>query len=440
MKANNSIITYIESESIQSLNRDTLTSLKEALADIIACSIAGRNTKAAEISKEFAVSQWGMGKSSLFLFPERLTPAGAAFVNATMANALDLDDGHRLTKGHPGAVIFPAVLAVAEDYNISGEEFLTALLIGYEVGIRAGIEAHMMRPDYHCTGSWGAVGAAAGVSYILGLKGRTIDHSLGNAEYFGAYSPMMRCIEHPSMLKDGINWGCMAGVSAAYLAKAGYTGIPSLFTLEEAEGLTNDLGKNYRVNELYYKPYACCRWAQPAIEAIREIKSRKLLISENIKKIVIHTFTESAALSKEYPETTEEAQYNLLFPVAAFLSYGEVGPIQVLEHLNDPIILSLMDKITVVVDQKLNEAFPERALSMVKIVMQDGDTYQSDIIQARGDYDYPLNAEEKKEKFFWLTTPILGKESAKSLLESIQSLEHMKSIRELIPTIEAKDK
>jgi 2-methylcitrate dehydratase PrpD len=162
-----------------------------------------------------------------------------------------------------------------------------------------------------------------------------------------------------------------------------------------------------------------------------------VLISENIKKIVIHTFTESAALSKEYPETTEEAQYNLLFPVAAFLSYGEVGPIQVLEHLNDPIILSMMDKITVVVDQKLNEAFPERALSMVKIVMQDGDTYQSDIIQARGDYDYPLNAEEKKEKFFWLTTPILGKESAKSLLESIQSLEHMKSIRKLIPTIEA---
>jgi 2-methylcitrate dehydratase PrpD len=106
----------------------------------------------------------------------------------------------------------------------------------------------------------GAVGAAAGVSYILGLKGRTIDQSLGNAEYFGAYSPMMRCIEHPSMLKDGINWGCIAGLSAAYLAKAGYTGIPSLFTLEEAEGLTNDLGESYRVNELYYKPYACCRY------------------------------------------------------------------------------------------------------------------------------------------------------------------------------------
>ncbi|MDQ0217676.1 MmgE/PrpD family protein [Peribacillus cavernae] len=432
MKVNGPLITYIESESIKYLDKGTLNTLKEALADIIACTIAGRNTNAAEIAKEFAVSQWGTGNSSLFLFPDKLTTAGASFVNATMANALDLDDGHRLTKGHPGAVIFPAVLAVAEENNISGAEFLTALLIGYEVGIRAGIAVHLVRPDYHCTGSWGAVGAAAGVSYILGLMGETIEHALGNAEYFGTYSPMMRCIEHPSMLKDGINWGCMAGVSAAHLAKAGYTGIPSLFTTEEAEELTDDLGTSYRVNELYYKPHACCRWAQPAIEAIRGIQTKHPLVSSNVKKIVIHTFTESAALSKEYPETTEEAQYNLFFPVAAYLAYGEVGPKQVLDHLDDPIILGMMDKVSVVIDQQLNEAFPEKALSMVKIVMQDGSTYQSDIIQARGDYDYPLLAEEKKEKFFWLTTPILGQETAKRLLESIQNIEHMKSIRELM--------
>ncbi|MBO0996602.1 MmgE/PrpD family protein [Bacillus sp. SD075] len=437
MKENNSLITYIESESIKYLDGGTLTSLKEALADIIACTIAGRNTNAAEISKEFAVSQWGTGNSSLILHRERLTTAGAAFVNATMANALDLDDGHRLTKGHPGAVVFPAVLSVAEENDVSGEEFLTALLIGYEVGIRAGIAAHLSRPDYHCTGSWGAVGAAAGVSYILGLKGNTIGNALGNAEYFGAYSPMMRCIEHPSMLKDGINWGCMAGVSAAHLAKAGYTGIPSLFTQKETEGLTHDLGKNYRVNELYYKPHACCRWAQPAIEAIREIQTKNILISTNINKIVIHTFTESAALSKDYPETTEEAQYNLFFPVASFISYGEVGPKQILDHLDDPKILSIMDKISVVIDQQLNEAFPEKALSRVKILMQDGCTYQSETMQARGDYNYPLTAEDKKDKYFWLTTPFLGKEPAQRLLETIHNLEHKKSIRELMSAIEA---
>ncbi|CAH0261446.1 hypothetical protein SRABI96_03438 [Peribacillus sp. Bi96] len=232
----------------------------------------------------------------------------------------------------------------------------------------------------------------------------------------------------------------MAGVSAAHLAKAGYTGIPSLFTTEEAVGLTDDLGKKYRVNELYYKPHACCRWAQPTIEAIKEIQSRHILISQNIKKIVIHTFTEAAALSKDYPETTEEAQYNLYFPVAAFLSYGEVGPKQVLGQLDDPIILGMMNKISVVIDQQLNEAFPEKALSRVQIIMQDGNTYQSSIIQARGDYDFPLKAEEKKEKFFWLTTPLLGKESAKWIFETIQNIEYMKSIREFMPAMETHKK
>lgn len=431
MKTNDSVVSYIHCESIDRLNERTLTALKEALADIIACTIAGRNTDAANIAKEFAVSQWGTGRSSLFLFPETLTAAGAAFVNATMANELDLDDGHRLTKGHPGAVVFPAVFAAAEENNINGREFLTSLLIGYETGIRAGILAHQLRPEYHCTGSWGAIGAAAGVSRILGLSSDAIEHALGNAEYFGTYSPMMRCIEQPSMLKDGINWGCMTGVSAAYLAKAGYTGIPSLFTMGEASELIQELGCHYRVNELYYKPHACCRWAQPAIEAVKVIKASHSLKVDQIEKIMIHTFTESAALSKEYPKTTEEAQYNLFFPTASYLVYGEVGPKQVLDHLDDPAILKMMDRIEVKVDQTLNEAFPEKALSMVQIITTDGHHYQSPVMQARGDYDYPLTEEEKKEKFLWLTVPHLGESAANRLLEMIDNIENLQNICEL---------
>lgn len=409
----------------------TIKLLKEALADIIACTIAGRNTKAAKIAKDFAQSQWGTGKSSLFLFPENLTPVGAAFVNSTMANELDLDDGHRLTKGHPGAVIFPAIFAAAEEYNVSGKNFLTALLVGYEVGIRAGILAHKLRPEYHCTGSWGSIGAAAGVSRIIGLSKDKLDHALGIAEYFGTYSPMMRCIEFPSMLKDGINWGCMTGISASYLAKGGYTGIPSLFSMEEAVELTKDLGTYYRIRELYYKPHACCRWAQPAIEGIKVIKAECSLSAANIKKIIICTFTESARLSKKYPKTTEEAQYNLFFPAAAYLVYDEVGPKEVLDQLDDPLILKIMEKIEVIIDSEFNEEFPKKALSRVKIITNDGSVYQSPVMQAKGDYDFPLTAEEKKEKFFWLTTPHIGERVAYRLFDLIHNVESLKSIREL---------
>ncbi|MDR7002235.1 MmgE/PrpD family protein [Neobacillus niacini] len=438
---NETLTAYIKSESLDQLDNSTFKLLKEALADIIACSIAGSNTKATQIAKEFAMSQWGTGRSSLFLFPEKLTAAGAAFVNSTMANELDLDDGHRLTKGHPGAIIFPAVLAAAEDYNVSGENFLTALLVGYEVGIRAGILAHKLRPEYHCTGSWGSIGAAAGVSRMIGLSSDKLEHALGIAEYFGTYSPRMRCIEFPSMLKDGINWGCMTGISASYLAKGGYTGIPSLFTMEEAVELTKELCTYYRIRELYIKPHACCRWAQPAIEGIKVIKGECSLSAANIKKIIIHTFTESATLSKKYPKTTEEAQYNLCFPAAAYLVYGEVGPKEVLDQLDDPLILNIMDKIEVIIDSEFNEEFPKKALSRVKIITIDGSVYQSPVMQAKGDYDFPLTPEEKKEKFFWLTTPLIGERVASQLFDLIHNVESLKRIRELTEVLAStKDK
>jgi 2-methylcitrate dehydratase PrpD len=140
------LISYIETESIASCKPDTVRALKEALIDIIACTIAGSETEAGKIVKKFAYEQYSSGNSTVFMGYKKLKPIGAALVNATFANALDMDDGHRLVKGHPGAIIFPAVLAAAEELEITGVEFLTSLLIGYEVGICAGILAHRLFP------------------------------------------------------------------------------------------------------------------------------------------------------------------------------------------------------------------------------------------------------------------------------------------------------
>ncbi|PRX40614.1 MmgE/PrpD family protein [Planifilum fimeticola] len=194
----------------------------EAFTDVVGCAVAGVGTKVASIARAFSYRMWGAGNSTVILSSEKLSPPGAAWVNATLANALDIDDGHRLTKGHPGAIVFPAVWAISENKGLSGAEFLTALLIGYEIGIRTGIIAHQLRPEYHCTGPWGAVGAAAGGARASGLDSFRLVNALGIAEYFAPYSPMMRCIAVPSMVKDGIGWGSMAGVSAVGLGTRGF--------------------------------------------------------------------------------------------------------------------------------------------------------------------------------------------------------------------------
>ncbi|PTX64406.1 2-methylcitrate dehydratase PrpD [Melghirimyces profundicolus] len=423
--------SYILNGTLDHVSPATLQALKEALADILACTVAGAQTEAARITRKFACTEWKNGQSSLIAFPGKLRPAGAALVNATSANALDLDDGHRLTKGHPGAVVFPAVLAAAEEERVNGKGFLTALLIGYEVGIRAGIVAHQWRPEYHCTGSWGALGAAAGVANILGLTTSAAEQALGIAEYHSTYSPMMRCIHFPSMVKDAIAWGSMTGVSSVYLAKEGFTGVPSLFSTEPGLEQVHTLGEIHHIQHLYFKTYACCRWAQPAIEGVKEILGEKKMTHQEIDKVVVHTFTESSRLSTKSPQSTEEAQYNLPFPIAAFLVFGEVGPDQVLNKLDDVEILDVMDKIEVQIDNDLDRKFPQKACSRVEILTSKGDLYRSGVVQAKGDYDFPLTATEKREKFMCLMKPWMGERKSGKIFELICELEKVDDIREL---------
>lgn len=427
---------YIVSESIDNCDKSVHRALKDALIDIVGCTIAGSQTPVADSIRKFACTQWGSGRSTVVMgSAKRLAVSGAALVNATMANALDVDDGHRLVKGHPGAVIFPAVLAAAEDREASGKEFLNALLVGYEIGIRAGIIAHEVRPEYHCTGSWGALGAAAGTAKLIGLTGSSLEHALGIAEYQGPYSPMMRCIDVPAMVKDGIGWGCMSGISAAYLAANDFTGIPSLFTMEAAKALVDELGQTYRIKQLYYKPHCCCRWAQPAVEGIRYLLEQHEITPASIEKIVIHTFTESARLQQRPPQNTEEAQYNLFFPSAAYLVFGEVGPQQVLYQLQNDSILQLMGRMEVQIEPQFDQAFPQKALSQVKIFTSAGSCYLTPVMQARGDYDYPLTSEEKTNKFIRLTEPLLGRERSVELLHRLQHIEDMNQISQITALI-----
>lgn len=440
MDSDNVLASYMACETLEQNTPETIDALKGAVADHFACVISGSRAPVSSIAKRFAAAQWGAGESSILLEEEKTKPAGAAFANAVAANALDLDDGHRLTKGHPGAVVIPAVLAAAEDSGATWKEFLEAVLVGYEIGIRAGILAHQNRPDYHCTGSWGAIGAAAGAGRIMGLNGEEMLHALGIAEYHSTYSPMMRCIDVPSMLKDGIGWGCMTGLSAAYLAKFQFTGIPSLFSGPGGAEHIGNLGIVHQIRRLYYKPHACCRWAQPAVECLAELERRADIRYGDISKITVSTFTESARLSRKAPATTEEAQYNLLFPIAAYLTFGRIGPDEVLYELQNSQVLALMEKIEIRVDEKFDQAFPATARSQVRIHTKTGEIFDSPVMQAKGDHDFPLSLAEKEAKFLFLTSPVIGEQRSQKLFDCISQLERAEDIGELLSIIHKKQK
>ncbi len=110
------------------------------------------------------------------------------------------------------------------------------------------------------------MGAAAAAAKLLGLGSSETRHALGIAEYHAPMAPAMRGVASPAMVKAAIGWGSMGSVGAALLAQKGFTGVPSILGSEGHGELVATLGKEFKMMGLYFKPYACCRWAQPAVD------------------------------------------------------------------------------------------------------------------------------------------------------------------------------
>jgi 2-methylcitrate dehydratase PrpD len=417
---------FIKDLKLHRVPSTVLKQLKIALLDIVGASLAGAKVKGAKILLNFSLGQMGKSSEATIIGANRkLSCVSASLINGFITNALDIDDGYRKIKGHPGAATFPAVLAVAESVKATGREFLEAFLIGYEVGIRAGEILHSHYGYYHGSGSWGAIASAAAVSKLLKLSKSQIIHALGIAEAFAPLVPEMRAVTYPSMApKDGIPWGCMVGTSAAFLAKRGFTSIPSLLGDSKRNKEVFSLGRDYKILNLYFKPYPCCRWAQPALDGLLKILSEKKLSWNEIHRIKIRTFSEAASLYRGIPKTIEEAEYHLLYPVAVTAIYGEFTPKYLSgKFFKENRIVKLMKKIEVIVDPKIQREFPNKCLTSVKIITRKGDELSSGVIGAKGDYNSPMSETELEDKFKRITKEILGERKMEALIKLIKNFE-----------------
>jgi 2-methylcitrate dehydratase PrpD len=314
-----SFIDFIQTVSYQSLPADIVTIMKRSLLDTIGVGAVGSTTKISAITRQFANAHMPAGidgPAARLLFDGRsVSPMGAAMAGAFTIDSIDAHDGYSAVKGHAGSGVLPGILAFVDDLRrsgarVSGQELLTALVIGYEIAYRSGLAMHATCADYHTSGAWTAVGVAAAGARLLGLDGVQTRHAMGIAEYHGPRSQMMRCIDHPSMVRDGVGWGSPAGVSAAYMAQLGFTGAPAI-TVEGEDEVTrqywNDLGQRWEISNTHYKPYPVCRWAHSSIDAADKLMLLHNLSSSDIKSTRIRTFHYASRLAGHEPQTMDEA-------------------------------------------------------------------------------------------------------------------------------------
>ena len=408
---------------------------KRCLLDTMGALIAGSQTPVAGIIRKTVREQFGGDQATLMVSGERVSAAGAALANGFFGNALDIDDGYRNIKGHPGACALPPVLAAAElATECSGREFLTALVIAYELGIRAGVIRHAIYTVYHSSGSWGAIAGAAAAGRLLGLEAEQLLHAMGAAEYHAPIAPMMKGIDTPSMGKDSIGWGCMVAVISALMARDGFTGIRPLFDDAPDPEWVANLGHAWEIRNLYFKPYAACRWGQPAVAGALNIVRDNHLTPDQIRHIRVRTFEAAARLPKGPPRDTEEAQYSLAFPVAAALLDGEVGPAQVLPpRLQAPELRTLVDRVSTEVAPEFEAEFPAKAAAEVVVETMAGETFRSGRIEAMWEPPDTLPSDQELEaKFRWLVNPVLGTRRCDQLVSTIWALDDQPDARILI--------
>jgi 2-methylcitrate dehydratase PrpD len=408
---------------------------RRCLLDLTGALVAGRRTPVGDIMAGVACDQFPGDQATILVSGERVSAMGATLANGFAQNALDIDDGYRRVKGHPGAAFLPALLAALElRGGCTGAEFQVALVVGYEIGIRAGLIRHAVYPTYHSSGSWGAVAVAACTGRLLGLDRIQLREALGTAEYHAPIAPMMKGIDVPCMGKDSLGWGNMTGLASVFMAQRGFTGVEPLFSETPEKDWVTGLGRQFEILNLYFKPYAACRWAQPAVAGCLKLVREHRLKPANLAKVKVRTFKAAAALTRKPPQNTEEAQYNLAFPVAAALLDGAVGPAQVLPpRLFDRDILDLAGRLEVEVAQGFEERFPAKAIAAVEITTHAGKRFDSGAVEAPWEPPDTLPSDEElKEKSLWLTAPLLGRSQAHELLELIWKFDEAADARELI--------
>ena len=386
-----------------------------ALLDTVGCGVYGFNTPWAKMLLSWAraggaggeCTAWGEAHPSL-------RAADAALVNGTASHAFELDDYHN-AKLHPGAVVVPAAVAMAEKLGATGERLLTAIAAGYEVMIRSSLalnpSATRLR-GWHLTGVCGPFGAAAACASLLGLNEEQTAWALGLA---GTQGAGLWAFNADGTMSKRLHAGKAAhsGVLAAELAAAGFTGPTQIYEYQDGgvlkafsdasdpAPLTRDLGSVYHLDATAIKPYSCCGSTHSYVDAALELRRRlgspwdtRRPVRIGLSKVVDVQCGFAYA-----PSSALNAQMSLRYVVAAALADGQVLPPQFSDQrFADPALTALAGRFELVPDPKLDGLYPAHFAGWVAAEVS-GDWVRVDVLDPSGSPAAPIDARGITEKF-----------------------------------------
>jgi 2-methylcitrate dehydratase PrpD len=417
---------------------DVIAHLKTCLLDSIGCGLFGAVQPWGRIAADVAIGFSGGGRSSLFSRSAKVSPADAALANGTAIHGFEIDDAHVASSLHPGAIASPASLATAEVQSGSGEDLLTALAAGYEIGLRVGVCAGVSHSTsgYHVTGTAGAVGAAAAAARALNLPPAQFAHALGigATQAAGLYAARLGAMTK----RFHAGRAAQSGVLAAYLAQRGFTGSPDaleapfggfLSTLHgqfDAATMLDGLGERWEIAQVGLKAYAACASAHTTIDGVRELRSRGLNAA-NLERLTVR-MSKKGHINIGWPYRPGEvmtAQMNGSYAVAVTLIDGDafIDQYDAL-RLADPAILTLLPSIAFMHDPELDRGGAgKRHAVKIEALRKDGGVLSVAIEQRRGSAHHPLSTLEVEQKFRRVATVALPPQAIEDLIGVVGAIE-----------------
>jgi len=439
------VARFIAGFSYEDLPRSVVAKAKTHILDTLGVTLAGSSTEVGKMVSRFVKKLGGSQESTLFGYGGKVPSINAVFANSAMAHSIEADDLHNDATLHVGGIVVPSVLAVAEEARAGGRDVIVATVLGYEVMARVGRAINSSFAyfrGYHPSSICGPFGAAAAVGKILHLDVGKMTHALGLA---GIQST------GPMIGSGSLGWyiefakSAQAGTLSALLASEGFTGPFTIFEDKngfcnlfsdkpEPSKLTQSLGRSFEILRTSIKPYTCCRFAQPGIDALLEIMKEHAIDHREIAQIVLRVPSPGVMIMNkpDYPKSFNEALSNGPYIIAvAAIEKGALMKEFLDEKRSQASIQALSRKVRLESDPELDKVYPERYPAAIEVQTVDGKKYSRRVDLPKGDPENPLTKEELEAKFVTLASYAINKTKAKEIIVLVDKLDELKDVREL---------
>lgn len=434
--------TFIHNLKFDQIDAKTTHHAKVIFADCIAAMIGGQaEQEMLALTPRFAQNQ--SPNATIIGTTLQARDMDAAFLNGSSGTFLEMDEGNQFARGHPGMHVLPALLALAEQKKISGEAFITAFVIAYEVAARLGIATHL-RHSMHPHGTWGVVGGVAGLTKLKKYDAETIKRGINIA------SSLSLATSRKTMLEGGTVRNVYTGVSnqmahlALDLLDSGFDGehdgLSSVFGHVVSEqfdpsAMINGLGETWEMDRNYFKLHACCRFNHAALDALMHIINidGDQIDVNNISQIDVSTYNLAAELNDPKPRNSLAARFSIPFAMATTLINGtsDISSFSG-DALIHPATLNLASCVRVNENPAMSAMLPDKRPAQVQITLSDGRRFSHEVETNRGDWQDPYSQEELQVKYLSLCERRWHSDHALEIYKDIMKIETASSLNGLM--------